>query len=259
MALTSSTVRAVTLAAVVAGIILGPSAVVAGSGHGGRGGGKSIGHGSPHGARSGVGQHPQRFNAINQHAVPHRPVFPHERFDPRVTVPRDLVDRKFGHHGFGHAPFRHRQGVVTSFVPFVSPAVIVAPVEPVVVAPPVSAMAVPPVVAAPPAPPMPTVVQYPHGRYELRGDGVTTPYVWVWIPNPPSAPPPPQAPPPPASQESPSPESDGSTRSTAFYCFTDNRGVTLWTDQLQRIPEQYRAAARRAAEGTASPRCVAAG
>jgi hypothetical protein len=37
--------------------------------------------------------------------------------------------------------------------------------------------------------PMPTVVQYPHGRYELRGDGVTVPYTWVWIPNPPPPPP----------------------------------------------------------------------
>jgi hypothetical protein len=26
------------------------------------------------------------------------------------------------------------------------------------------------------------VVQYPHGRYELRGDGVRVAYVWVWIP-----------------------------------------------------------------------------
>src|SRR5262249_54988627 len=25
------------------------------------------------------------------------------------------------------------------------------------------------------------VVQYPHGRYELRGDGVTTAYQWVWV------------------------------------------------------------------------------
>jgi hypothetical protein len=42
-----------------------------------------------------------------------------------------------------------------------------------------------------PPPPSPTVVQYPHGRYELRGDGVTQAYVWVWIPNPPPPPPPP--------------------------------------------------------------------
>ena len=40
------------------------------------------------------------------------------------------------------------------------------------------------------APSTPTVVQYATGRYELRGDGVSTPYRWVWIPNPPTAPPP---------------------------------------------------------------------
>ena len=37
------------------------------------------------------------------------------------------------------------------------------------------------------------VVQYSNGRYVLRGDGVTTAYQWVWIPNPP--PPPPARPP----------------------------------------------------------------
>ncbi len=30
----------------------------------------------------------------------------------------------------------------------------------------------------------PRVVQYPHGRYELRGDGVTVAWAWVWIPIP---------------------------------------------------------------------------
>lgn len=77
----------------------------------------------------------------------------------------------------------------------------VAHVAPVVVSQPVAYYAYPPVYAVPvytvPAQvvtvaPAPTVVQYPHGRYELRGDGVTTPYSWVWIPNPP--PPPPGAP-----------------------------------------------------------------
>ena len=29
----------------------------------------------------------------------------------------------------------------------------------------------------------PRVVQYTHGRYELRGDGVTVPWAWVWIPS----------------------------------------------------------------------------
>jgi len=44
-------------------------------------------------------------------------------------------------------------------------------------------------VSVAPAQPTPNVVQFDTGRYELRGDGVTTPYRWVWIPNPPTAPP----------------------------------------------------------------------
>ena len=47
-----------------------------------------------------------------------------------------------------------------------------------------------PVVPSPP--PAPSVVQYPHGWYELRGDGIATPYTWVWIPNPPPPPPAPR-------------------------------------------------------------------
>jgi hypothetical protein len=47
-------------------------------------------------------------------------------------------------------------------------------------------------VVEPPAP-VPTVVQYPHGRHELRGDGVTVAYHWVWIP---AIPPPPRPAPP---------------------------------------------------------------
>ena len=38
------------------------------------------------------------------------------------------------------------------------------------------------------------VVNYPSGRYELYGDGVQTPYYWVWIPagsTLPAPPPPP--------------------------------------------------------------------
>ena len=45
-----------------------------------------------------------------------------------------------------------------------------------------------------PAPTYSRVVQYPHGRYELRGDGVYTAYQWVWIPNAPPPPPPPAPP-----------------------------------------------------------------
>ncbi|MBI3825933.1 MAG: hypothetical protein HY294_08055 [Candidatus Rokubacteria bacterium] len=38
-------------------------------------------------------------------------------------------------------------------------------------------------------------VVYPHGRYVLYGDGVTTAYQWVWLPTPTPPPPPPGAPP----------------------------------------------------------------
>jgi hypothetical protein len=39
------------------------------------------------------------------------------------------------------------------------------------------------------APRVSRVVEYPHGRYLLRGDGVATAYQWVWLPNPPPPPP----------------------------------------------------------------------
>ena len=56
-----------------------------------------------------------------------------------------------------------------------------------------------PVTYAPPAPPVQNQVVYPTGKYILRGDGVTTAYQWVWVPNPPPPPsgPPPLAAPPP--------------------------------------------------------------
>jgi hypothetical protein len=63
--------------------------------------------------------------------------------------------------------------------------------EPAVVVP----AATPTVVVAPVT--SERVVTYPEGRYELRGDGVATPYYWVWIPRgatPPSPPPPPRRP-----------------------------------------------------------------
>ena len=88
--------------------------------------------------------------------------------------------------------------------PYRAPAVVVAP-PPLYYAPAPTYYAGPPAYGAPaaytaapgsanqaynaPAPVQPRVVQYPHGRYVLQGDGITTAYQWVWIPNPPSVPP----------------------------------------------------------------------
>ena len=73
----------------------------------------------------------------------------------------------------------------------------------VVTQPPVVYAPAPAVYVAPAPPPVqPTVVQYPHGRYELRVNQYQQ-YVWVWFPAAPAPPPPPPAgippvPPPPA-------------------------------------------------------------
>lgn len=53
-------------------------------------------------------------------------------------------------------------------------------------------VAQPGVVVAQPAVAMPPAVTAPTGRYQLYGDGVSTPYYWAWIPSgatPPPAPP----------------------------------------------------------------------
>jgi hypothetical protein len=104
------------------------------------------------------------------------------------------------------------------------------------------------------APTRPSVIEYSTGRYELRGDGISTPYVWVWIPNPP---PPPAsapewptatraAPPPPPAGETPSP------RRSQLYRWVDEQGVVHLTDNPDSVPAQYRKPAAAAAQGGAS-------
>jgi hypothetical protein len=164
--------------------------------------------------------------------------------------------RHHGHHGFrhhghhGHHGFKHRS-VLPLFVgpsvvlaaPFATPSPVYAP--PVYTAPPVYA---PPTYAIPGPPAMPRVVEFPTGRYELRGDGVYSPYTWVWIPNPPAAPPPP----PPAEAPAPPAATDPAPRATAartalLYRWTDEQGVTTWTDSVEKVPARYRAQAIRLA------------
>jgi hypothetical protein len=82
-----------------------------------------------------------------------------------------------------------------------------------------------PALVAPPPPPERGVIQYSDGRHELRGDGVATPYRWVWIPNPP---PPPR-----------------SGRDGRLYGWIDEQGELHMTDRWDAVPERYRAQAKR--------------
>jgi len=94
-----------------------------------------------------------------------------------------------------------------------------------------------------PAPAMPRVIEYPTGRYELRGDGVSTPYEWAWIPNPPPEPPPPVEPPSVLPEPEAEPEAPAGSREV--FRWTDAEGVTTWTDRLDNVPERYRAHVQR--------------
>jgi hypothetical protein len=89
---------------------------------------------------------------------------------------------------------------------------------------------------------MPRVVEHPTGRYELRGDGVATPYVWVWIPHPPGAPPGPPS----SLAPLPAGASPSASR-TETYRWTDADGTTFLTNRPERIPPQFRSQAQEPA------------
>src|SRR5262249_13647200 len=83
------------------------------------------------------------------------------------------------------------------------------------------------------------VVEYPGGRYELRGDGMTVAYRWVWIPNPPAGPP--GAAPavgPPTAELAPA-------RRGTIYHWTDIDGVTHVTGRWEMVPQLYRQQAKQ--------------
>jgi hypothetical protein len=162
----------------------------------------------------------------------HGGVFTPRRFDP-------------GFHGKFHHPFpRHSTSFFFFSAPFwywppalVSPPPVVYSAPTVYTAPTVyvSQPAYPsqaPVAAEP----MPRVVEYATGRYELRGDGIATPYVWVWIPSPPTAPPAGE----PEGSEAPPETSEPPANSSKIYRWTDDEGTTFWTDSPDKIPEAHR-------------------
>jgi hypothetical protein len=177
---------------------------------------------------------------------------PYETARHRVArvVPHRIVHPHHPHH-------RHHR-VFTAFAPPVAlyspgiqyvaaeaPAPPAVTVSPVIYTAPGVYVSPPPVgqpaaaVATPAESPIPRVVEHATGRYELRGDGTTTPYEWVWIPHPPSAPP--AAAPPSAREPSALP---GATDRAPSYRWTDEDGTIFLTNRLDRIPEPHRAQAR---------------
>ena len=133
------------------------------------------------------------------------------------------------------------QAISVAPIVYVSPTVYVS----------LPAMSPPPVavVMASPTAPMPAVVEHPTGRYELRGDGVGTPYVWVWIPNPPSAPPAASAP---APEESRAGSASAVSRSQ-IYRWTDDEGTVIWTNRMESIPESQRPRAQKLGQAAVQP------
>lgn len=105
-----------------------------------------------------------------------------------------------------------------------APAVSYPPPRPY--APPVTSAAPAPPPPPPSAPPEPQVVEFDSGRYELRGDGLHEPYVWVWVPKAPSTPP--------GGAEARRPPA-------AIYRWTDDNGVVTLTDDPMKVPPQFRA------------------
>ena len=113
---------------------------------------------------------------------------------------------------------------------------------PVYTAPPVYVPVVVPIAssALPAAPARPGVIEFPEGRYELRGDGVSIPYTWVWIPNPPAAPPASSSPP-----TAPSSGDRSPVRRSQLYRWVDEQGVMHLTDNADAVPEEFRKQAKR--------------
>lgn len=144
---------------------------------------------------------------------------------------------------FGSAAFVPSIVGVPSFADY-APSNVYIPSDAYAPAAPAYAPAPPPVAAPPP---LPTVVDYPTGRFELRGDGMTVPYAWIWIPKAP--PPPPEPPAPPVASQPPSPSATGpevrpSAEPGEAFKWTDEQGVTHWTNKPNKIPQRYRSQAQ---------------
>ena len=94
----------------------------------------------------------------------------------------------------------------------------------------------------PAPPPPPAVIPYPSGRYELRG-----PSRWEWVPNSSSG----VSVTPAATTPSPKRIEPGPASVTfhGLFRWTDEDGVTHWTQGLDAVPERYRPKAKPGAAG----------
>jgi Domain of unknown function (DUF4124) len=220
-------VLALSVAAVVAGV-LGPAVALADPGWQGRS--------RPHGGRHVVMGPGPGVGHVPSHRQFHRPFVP--RVYPRFpySSPYAFGTGYYAPPAFYGSSVGYDYGSSSGYDPPVAYGPPPAPA-------PITTLAV--------APTRPSMIEYPTGRYELRGDGISTPYVWVWIPNPP---PPPSAPewpttsraeppPPPGSSEAPSP------RRSQLYRWVDDQGVVHLTDNPESVPLQYRKPAARTQGG----------
>jgi len=225
--------------ALAAGIAIAPDQAVAQRSRGGMVGG---------GGRAFVGGGGRVVVGGGGRAVVTQPGFAHHQFIHRPFV-RPFVRPFFPFAivatapGFAYASPPEYYPPPTYYPPpYYDPGSYGAPVS---YSPPVSYAPTPsPTVAVAPAPPTPNVVEFATGRYELRGDGVTTPYTWVWVPNPPTSPPP-AAPTAPPSGDPRSSSRQTPARTGQLYRWTDAQGVVYWTDRLDAVPEQYRSRAKQ--------------
>jgi hypothetical protein len=165
------------------------------------------------------------------HSVPPK-VYPPPRFHNRFQG-QHFGNKPYGQFGWGggyYGGVYASPGIVYSEPAYAPPPPVYVPTPVYVPSPP----AYPPPASSVPTPGE-TVIEFPNGRYELRGDGITAPHRWVWVPNPPTAPPSngtsPSAP---RAAPEPTPRID-------VFRWTDENGVVHLTDRLDKVPEAYRA------------------
>ena len=157
----------------------------------------------------------------------------------RGLVPMPPVVNPVNPHPGNRPPFHHNGFKNRPYIPYWGYGVYAPPVTYVTYVPYETVPMYEPAPAySPPSmelglPPMPSVIPYPDGRYVLMGDGLTSAYRWVWIPNPPSAPP----------EKSPAPIAPGpaASRGGALYRWVDDQDVVHYTQGWDAVPERYRA------------------